>query len=215
MKPIKAWRDAATLIIAAKSKDTASGVNYKVLCMKRSEKTSFMKNNLSFPGGGLEKQDETLEWLKYFQHSGISNRLQELHTSKNPPMILENQEGLLQRNISLRIAAIRETFEELGVLICRHPNQPDSRGFFRGIDVKHYQHLVHNHKLTFLDMCKELNLVPDLWRLREWSNWLTPTFFGHRRFNTMFYIMTLQEQPPATPESKEAYSYMVSPVQLI
>lgn len=209
LKPIKVWREAATLIIASRTKDVSNGFNYKVLSMKRSEHTAFMKNNLAFPGGGLEKQDETLEWLKYFENIGVSKKLEELNVSKHPAMILQNVEGQLQRFISLRLAAIRETFEEVGILICKRSKAPsDTSGFFRNLDVKHYQNLIHDHKMTFLDMCKELEIIPDLWSLREWSNWLTPTFYGKRRYDTMFYIITLQEQPPANPETNEAYSYM-------
>lgn len=209
MKPLKAWREAATLIIAAKSKDVSSGCNYKILCMKRSEKTSFMPNNVVFPGGMIEKQDETLEWLKYFKKNGLEKKLEEFRITTDRPLILQDQENQLQRCISLRITAIRESFEELGVLICKPLRQTSTKGYFRGVDIERYQKLIHNKKLTFLDMCLEFDIIPDLWRLKEWDNWLTPTFYSKRRFDTIFFITTLDEQPPVHPESIEAYSYMV------
>lgn len=37
-------------------------------------------------------------------------------------------------------------------------------------------------------MCEKLKCYPDLWSLHEWSNWLTPTYFTTKRYDTIFYI---------------------------
>lgn len=89
------------------------------------------------------------------------------------------------RELSLRIAAIREAFEELGVIFCRDRKHiaGDSGGYgnFReNFDRSHWQKLVHNDSNKFLTLCEELDIVPDLWSLYEWSNWFTPSTFKKR-----------------------------------
>jgi nucleoside diphosphate-linked moiety X motif 19, mitochondrial len=115
---------------------------------------------------------------------------------------------MIFRDISLRITAIRETFEELGVLLCKNKEQLKDSSLFSNLknnfDVEFWQKQVdfilisHNtaFKLkqisqffcqvykdgsNFLRLCEELNVVPDLWSLHEWSCWLTPTFKRPKR----------------------------------
>lgn len=223
MSSRKSWRDAATLIIAAKSQKSTSGCDYRILCMKRSAKTAFLSNNISYPGGATEEEDQASGWFDYFMKFGITRKNLETLTSnyhrerKGNAFIFQERddelrEGKLSRGVSLRISAIRETFEELGVLLCRKSynsviSRPKSSHFIRGIDVMWYQKQVHDRKMTFLQLCEQLNVFPDIFSLYEWSAWLTPTFFSARRFETAFFLCTLDEQPPVTPEVNEAYSY--------
>ena len=48
--------------------------------------------------------------------------------------------------------------------------------------------------------------MPDLWSLVEWADWLTPTDLhekGNRRFDTMFYLASLQEVPVTVRDELE------------
>lgn len=51
-------------------------------------------------------------------------------------------------------------------------------------------------------MNRELECVPDVWSLSEWSNWLTPTSFT-RRYDTLFYISFLENEPAVFLDDKE------------
>ena len=90
------------------------------------------------------------------------------------------------RELSLRITAIRETFEELGIIFCRDRKSltsADGKGygnFKEDFDRKHWQSLIHNDASKFLTLCEELDIVPDIWSLCEWSNWFTPSTFKKR-----------------------------------
>jgi len=51
----------------------------------------------------------------------------------------------------------------------------------------------------FLQMCLDLGVVPNIWALHEWRNWLTPVFYKvseppakPKRFNTMFYVCCVE-----------------------
>lgn len=46
-------------------------------------------------------------------------------------------------------------------------------------------------------MCDKFQCYPDIWALHEWSNWLTPTTFGNKRFNTAFFMTFMESQPDA------------------
>lgn len=87
------------------------------------------------------------------------------------------------REISLRITAIRETFEEVGILLCK-PKKAEYNSIYshclESFDRKMWQKAVHNDSTKFLELCKELNVIPDLWSLHEWAAWLTPATFKKR-----------------------------------
>lgn len=218
----KAWRDAATLIIAAKSTNkSTTGFDYRILCMKRSEKTSFLNNNICYPGGATEEQDQASGWFDHFLKHRVSRQdLESLtlnhHRQRQGNTFIfhsrddEIEQGKLSRAVSLRISAIRETFEELGVLLCKPMlccHQRKSSNVLRLDDIVTYQKQVHDRKITFLQLCQQLSVVPDVFSLFEWSVWLTPTFFATRRFETAFFLCTIDEQSPIYPEPNEAYSY--------
>lgn len=116
------------------------------------------------------------------------------------------------REISLRITAIRETFEEVGLLLCK-PKKDNGNGIYgyvkEDFDRKKWQKEVHNDSTKFLELCKELDVIPDLWSLHEWSAWLTPATFK-KRFETAFYIVAVNHQPNLIIEEHEVKEYHVS-----
>ena len=56
---------------------------------------------------------------------------------------------------------------------------------------------------------RELECVPDIWSLIEWSDWLTPRN-SKRRYDTVFYMTFVETKPPATPDGAEVMSATVS-----
>ena len=59
-------------------------------------------------------------------------------------------------------------------------------------------------------MCQGLECYPDLWALHEWSNWLTPTTFPGKRFDTAFYLACLPNVPEAKFEESEMEDLIVN-----
>ncbi|XP_055637478.1 acyl-coenzyme A diphosphatase NUDT19-like isoform X2 [Toxorhynchites rutilus septentrionalis] len=189
----KFWRESASLIILARDGNQVShgDYNYKVLVFKRTEKTSFMPNSIVFPGGAYDKQDESARW-KDRDHLFLKMTA--------------------QRNISLRITALREAFEELGVLFGHTDGQAASRtnGFsecFQNFDITSWQKSVHDGEKSFADLCNKLDILPDILNMYEWSTWLTPAMFRKRRFETAFYLIALNEKPAITAEPHEVDQY--------
>lgn len=93
--------------------------DYDLLFLKRHCKANFAGAYV-FPGGMIEAADADLKWRKLYKNYGYDeNSFKSLvPNSKNRPKIFQSIENELNREISLHISAIRETFEESGVLLC-------------------------------------------------------------------------------------------------
>lgn len=214
---MKAWQDAATLVLAARHGQTYGRAvspavhNYKLLCLKRHQKSSFMPGLYVFPGGTVDPADASLKWREHFNAFGLDNdRLASLvPRSPSRPQLFQSRENELLKEISLRITAIRETFEECGILICRRDRDDGAHsGWAENVtipegDLRTWQSKVHDDATEFLYLCRKFECYPDLWALHEWRNWLTPTTYTKKRFDTAFYLACISHVPHAEYEAEE------------
>lgn len=122
---LKGWREAASVIIVAKTAFAPTikqvDFNYKLLTMKRSAKSGFMPGSYVFPGGALCNADASRDWLNLYEAFGFKfDTFDKLNPKGDRPKLYQNHSSNeLPRYLSLRIGAIRETFEECGILLCR------------------------------------------------------------------------------------------------
>lgn len=245
---VKHWREAATLLVVAKtSKLIPNGVNggglhlegtnseqsqhnYKMLMLKRSTKSKFMPNVYVFPGGIAEDADFSAEWLDLYRKFGESESKELLKyltsAGTGPPMFSRTRAQEFQHipsELAFRICAIRETFEESGVLIARsfedksHLNSDYPRKPVWGTSVPmetqvadKWRKRVDKNPLEFITMCRTLNVIPDVWSLSEWSNWLTPVTLSstgkdraRRRYDTAFFMCVVDHLPEAMHDNNE------------
>jgi nucleoside diphosphate-linked moiety X motif protein 19 len=129
------------------------------------------------------------------------------------PLLLQdvpNRAELMPVDVAYRITAIREAFEETGILLLnvapndsRYKTSAYSETDEAKIDIKTWMKKVHDNADLFPDFCLEVGLVPDIWALSEWWNWMTPETLGHKRFDTIFYICCLDTVPKAMSDEKE------------
>ncbi|MCI4393214.1 hypothetical protein PGIGA_G00154940 [Pangasianodon gigas] len=256
---LKHWKEAATVILAAgiKYKRSVEGVwretaglanlpqkaafDYKVLLLKRSGKSGFMPNACVFPGGLVEPADFSSEWLelfKAFRHLprfGLATVKQPQET--RPPIFATDRQQLgspIPGDVAFRICAVRETFEESGVLLVlpseeANPLNTDeykekdhfvthsaltalSDRWDRSLIAK-WRSLVLENSSNFIRMCRELECLPNIWALYEWGNWLTPAAgasLRQRRYDTAFYMCCLQDIPDTLQDQKEIQHYQWS-----
>ncbi|XP_015428595.1 PREDICTED: nucleoside diphosphate-linked moiety X motif 19-like [Dufourea novaeangliae] len=214
---MKTFKDSASLILAARQMQkcarpsTATNYNYNLLCLKRHKNSKFMPGNYVFPGGIVHPADADLKWNNLFSSFGFdkSSYASLFPNTTTRPIIFKSIPKQLPKEISLRISAIRETFEECGILLCKKSQngelQPDWAQHIEmpENELHSWQEKVHNDATEFYSLCKNFECYPDLWSLYEWSNWLTPTFFLDKRFNTVFYLACMQTVPPCLQESTE------------
>ncbi|XP_016975949.2 nucleoside diphosphate-linked moiety X motif 19 [Drosophila rhopaloa] len=198
------YRPSASLILAAKD-DTLKEYDYRLLLIKRTEATSYALNHCVFPGGVFDpREDESPEWITYFKSFGVTDdQFKKLsHNQDNPRPEFLSRGKHFSRDIALRLTALRETFEEVGILICTNQDSLKSwdskSGHPRTLllepsDRSEWQHRVHNNASQFLELCRHLNVIPNLWSLQEWSIWRTAAT-ANRKFDTVYYVTTLDEQ---------------------
>ncbi|XP_021948770.1 nucleoside diphosphate-linked moiety X motif 19 isoform X2 [Folsomia candida] len=225
----KPWKDAASLILVAPNGEDETKTDF--LVMKRSKGSTFAPNTLCFPGGVISPADCDRKWINWFL-VGTGSHLSEVEFlnptapqlnlyDKKPITEFKNPEDLVKwyrervpLPVALRIAAIRETFEECGILIARPNIAKEARkfvgrkgelgqGYLAGSHVfqdpdqlEEWQRRVRQDPMEFLTLCKELLIRPDLNALVEWSNWLTPNSFGYKRFDTIFYMVAVSQTLP-------------------
>lgn len=105
--------------------------DYQTLMLKRSSRSKFMPNAYVFPGGVLAASDSSVDWVELFHSRGYCEDDLEALVLKDVdrPFLMskaEVEEGVA-RDLALRLTAIRETFEESGVLLYR---EGDKAGAF-------------------------------------------------------------------------------------
>jgi len=186
--------------------------NFKVLALRRSSKNSFYPDSYVFPGGRTDAADSSQEWLDLYDQYGLGKSVFEMATSQRRQhseiSIFEGQrEDEILKSISLRISGIRETFEESGILLCKskhaHASQPSRwASYLSGHEMKSWQTKVQEDANEFISLCRHFGCYPDIWSLQEWSNWLTPSDYT-KRFNTIFFLATLDQMPTVASSSNE------------
>lgn len=211
------------------------GFDYDVLMLKRSSKSGFMPNAYVFPGGLIDSSDFSSEWLDIFQqfantpNFGLRSVKQRLET--RPPIFATDRLKLgspIPGEVAFRICALRETFEESGVLLV--VSQPEISRLSKSVEDMSAFHQVLDNRVNklcmaelsrwrtrvienpsnFIRMCKELQVLPNIWALHEWSNWLTPVGrHGTSRFDTAFFICCLSEIPQTRQDEKEIVKFQV------
>ena len=201
--------------------------DFKVLALRRSSKNSFFPDNYVFPGGNTDAADSSQEWLNLYDQYGLKKYVFEIVTSLprkySKISIFEGQrEDEILKSVSLRITGIRETFEETGVLLCKnkhaHASQPARwASYLSGHEIKNWQKKVQEDANEFISLCRHFECYPDIWSLQEWSNWLTPSVYT-KRFNTIFFLTTLDQMPTAASSSNEinelkVHIFLIQPIK--
>lgn len=158
-EPIPALPEPAATVLVIR--DGASGL--EVFMVRRHQGMDFMSGALVFPGGKTDPQDEDA-------------RLPDL------------SDGLDDDLSAYRVAAVREAFEECGVLLARRAGQ---KALVSGADLPelaHWRDRIHKGESSLYDFlsAEDLRLACDL--LVHFAHWVTPTITP-RRYDTQFFLV--------------------------
>lgn len=172
-------KHAATIAVVRDGHD-----GLEVFLMRRTTSMAFAAGMYVFPGGGVHDEDRRqVSWIGP-DASAFAERF--------------HIEAELAH--ALVVAAVRETFEETGVLLAGN-----SEGdIVSDASVFHDARLaLERHELTFAEFLQseQLSLRADL--LGAWSHWITPAY-EPRRYDTKFFVAALPDGQRIDTVSSEA-----------
>ena len=155
-------RLAATVMLL---RDGAEGL--EVFMVVRHYAIDFASGALVFPGGSVDAADRTLA---------------------ADPVRCPCPTGVDAAGLVLRVAAIRETFEECGILLARPRGESGLVGAARlaGIDERHRDAL-HKGAITLAAIAEAEDLVLATEALTPFAHWITPATQS-KRFDTHFFL---------------------------
>src|SRR5262245_38039321 len=181
-------RPASTILLL---RDGAARNEIEVFMMVRHYEIDFKSGALVFPGGSVDKGDDDI----------IAD-----------PALYSGGEGMEAGELSFRIAAIRETFEESGILLARPKGSTalvDARRAGE-IEVAHRTALCEG-KISFLKVLTDNGMLLALDELVPYAHWITPEGMP-KRFDTWFFLAAAPPDQLGAHDGKESTdSIWVSP----
>ena len=104
---------------------------------------------------------------------------------------------------ALRLAGIRELFEEAGVLIAsREDGKVVEFGGADGSLFEDYRRSVQDGEMSIVDVARVEGLTIETHRLLPFSRWITPPI-SHRRFDTHFFLALAPEGQEPLHDARE------------
>ena len=169
--PVEA-RHASTVVLLRDGDGRPGGL--EVYLLRRHVDMAFAAGMCVFPGGGVDRRDfdADIGWVG--------------PTPAEWATLLDTDEAFAR---ALVCAAVRETFEESGVLLAG-PTDETVVGDTTGEDWEADRRRLEAREVSFTDFLERrgLKLRTDL--LRLWGSWVTPVF-EPRRFNARFFVAEL------------------------
>lgn len=150
---------------------------FEVLMVKRHHQIDFASGALVFPGGKSHTGDHDPAWAEH--------------------VLGWDDHDAEQRG--LRIAAIREVFEEAGILLAARRDGAPIGGEACPMETRQAVDAGTTH---FLDVVRDLDARLDLSRLTTFARWITPPLTP-KRFDTWFYAVKAPDDQLAACDGRE------------
>ena len=173
-------RDAATVVLL---RDAPTGL--EVFLIKRSGLSDVLGGAYVFPGGKLDAADVLTDMT-----ARIDQAPQALHAALNEPALGHHAAA------ALYVAALREAFEESGVLFAENAN----------LDVTAKAAALLKNGHSFPAILAQLGLRLQTQHVQPWSRWITPKLasVSTKRFDTRFFIAAVPTHQTAVHDNFEA-----------
>lgn len=162
---------------------------FQVLMVKRHHQIDFASGALVFPGGKTHAGDQDPAWADHCNGW--------------------DQFDAEQR--TLRIGAIREAYEEAGILLAEGLDGSD----FAEVCDPAVRSAVDRGERAFIDVVRELGVRLRLDALTVFARWITPTMMP-KRFDTWFYAVRAPADQLAAADGREAVdAEWIAPAEIL
>ncbi|MEY2569622.1 MAG: hypothetical protein QOE35_4151 [Actinomycetota bacterium] len=163
-------RDAATVMLV---RDGADGL--EVFMLRRNLNSDFVGGAYVFPGGAVDEADRHAD-------------LERVSTGRSDDQA-SNVLGIEQGGLAFWVAAIRESFEEAGVLLATDPGgtvvsfaDPEVAERFNL-----HRKAVDSGERRLIEVCETEHLLLAVDQIHYFSHWITPEG-APRRYDTRFFV---------------------------
>jgi 8-oxo-dGTP pyrophosphatase MutT (NUDIX family) len=187
-------RDSATVIVVRDDRG-----KLEVFLLERHLQSDFAGGAYVFPGGTLDEGDK----------DPVLAEMVDGWEALAPQMGESDPAGAR----ALAVCAIRETFEEAGILLARRddgsPVRLDDPAWTS------YRRALHAREITAAAMAKETGIRYAADLLRYWQRWVTPVF-APKRYDARFFVAVMPDgQTPLHDDVETTASAWVPPEDAI
>jgi 8-oxo-dGTP pyrophosphatase MutT (NUDIX family) len=171
-------------------------IGVEVFVLRRTSNAAFAAGMYVFPGGKVDDVDGA---------AAIEPYCQGLDDAEASRLL-----GVDHGGLAYWVAAVRECFEEAGVLLARR--RDGGPPVFDDED----RRAVHAGELSMVELCRRHDLVLDLSAIRYVAHWVTPVGESPRRFDTRFFLAAVPEDQEGLHDDVETVdSRWVRPLDAI
>lgn len=190
-------RPAATVMLIDDRPDL------EVFMLERHANTVFAGGMWVFPGGAVDHQDDAAYYQNIATH----------RTDEEASALM----GLASGGLAYYMAAIRETFEEAGILLALHAEDesplvitPEDQSRF-----EIYRDQLNAGEIELKTILEKENLLADVGQMHYIANWITP-LGSPRRFDARFFISRIpSNQVPLHDDGELVNSEWLSPQDVL
>jgi 8-oxo-dGTP pyrophosphatase MutT (NUDIX family) len=191
-------KNAATVVLL---RPRSSG-GFEIFMTRRPDRMDFLGGVYVFPGGSVRKEDRAEGLLSRCVGLSREEARRILGAHLSPDLALGHW-----------VAAIRELFEEVGVLLCvNDAGQPvELKGEGRKEKLAERRQRLIQGAITFQQLLEAEGLFCDARQLTYFSHWLTPEEFP-TRYDARFFLAPLPpDQLPLESSQEVSHGLWVTP----
>lgn len=159
--PKKALRTAATVLLLREA-----GGGMEIFMVQRNRQIEFSSGALVFPGGSMDPGDREV--------------------AADPSLVAQGG-GFDVDAAAIRVAGIRETFEESGIMLARPRGSGALISAAQLAALEPQRVALHEEKIGFGDILRQNALLPAIDLLAPFAHWITPVNLP-KRFDTHFLL---------------------------
>ncbi|PCI51350.1 MAG: hypothetical protein COB49_02280 [Alphaproteobacteria bacterium] len=178
-KDMQKPKDSASVLVIRDGEVHPVYGTLQILMVKRHKNIKFAGGAYVFPGGKLDPADKALE------ESDQKSSLQNISTEFR----------------GLRYAALREAFEETGLIIGTIDGAPIGEELRKSIDQKYRADFLSG-AITLAEFLDRTGIVLDMNDCYPFAHWITPKVYPIR-FDTRFYLTVAPEGQIPSPDGHE------------